>query len=102
MNWCPLLLNEQSKSMAKIHIELIYATPKQQDLREMQVEQGTTLWEAIEQSGLLSRFPEIDRKTVEIGIFSKIKSRDTLLREGDRVEIYRPLLIDPKDARRKR
>jgi putative ubiquitin-RnfH superfamily antitoxin RatB of RatAB toxin-antitoxin module len=68
----------------------------------MQVEQGTTIGEAIERSGVLAAFPEIDLATQPVGIYAKKKALDTPLRERDRIEIYRPLVADPKDSRRKR
>jgi putative ubiquitin-RnfH superfamily antitoxin RatB of RatAB toxin-antitoxin module len=61
-----------------------------------------TAKQAIEVSGILERFPEIDLKINKIGIFGKVAKLDTLLTEGDRVEIYRPLIADPKEARKKR
>jgi putative ubiquitin-RnfH superfamily antitoxin RatB of RatAB toxin-antitoxin module len=68
----------------------------------MQVEQGTTIGQAIERSGVLAEFPEIDLGTQPVGIYAKKKPLDTVLRERDRIEIYRPLVADPKDSRRKR
>lgn len=98
-------VSEQKKFMASellksiINIEIVYAQPQQQILHALQVESGCTVEQAIHLSGLLQRFPEIDLKIAKVGIFSKIVSLATPLREQDRVEIYRPLQIDPKKAR---
>ncbi|MGD8784327.1 MAG: RnfH family protein [Thioalkalispiraceae bacterium] len=85
-----------------ILVEVAYAKPEQQVIIPLQVKQGTTLIEAIKLSGILSQFPEIDLDKNKTGIFSKISKPETVLREKDRVEIYRPLIADPKESRRKR
>lgn len=85
-----------------LNIEIVYALPDRQVLKTMQVSAGTTVREAALQSGLEAGFPELDVQTVKLGIFGKLVKDDTVLREKDRVEMYRPLLIDPKEARRKR
>lgn len=85
-----------------ILVEVAYATPEQQVIIPLQVKPGTTLIEAIHDSGILAQFSEIDIDTSKFGIFSKISKPDTVLREKDRVEIYRPLIADPKESRRKR
>jgi len=86
----------------KLHVVVSYATPAQEFLRELAVEQGTTIGAAIEASGVLAAFPDINLVTQPVGIFAKKKTLDTVLRERDRIEIYRPLVADPKDSRRKR
>ena len=86
----------------KLHVVVCYATPAQEFLRELAVEQGTTIGAAIEASGVLAAFPDINLVTQPVGIFAKKKTLDTVLRERDRIEIYRPLVADPKDSRRKR
>lgn len=85
-----------------LNIEIVYGLPDRQILKTMQVSAGTTVREAALQSGLEAEFPELDVQTVKLGIFGKLVKDDTVLREKDRVEMYRPLLIDPKEARRKR
>ncbi len=85
-----------------IHIEVVYATPALQKLITLKVAAGTSAEEAITQSGILDFFPEIDLSSNKIGIFSKACKLDTVLREKDRVEIYRALLADPKEIRRQR
>lgn len=86
----------------RVGIVVCYATPTQEFLREMEVEQGTTIGQAIEASGVLAAFPEINLVTQPVGIFAKKKTLDTVLRERDRIEIYRALVADPKDSRRRR
>lgn len=85
-----------------IHIEVAYARPDTQVIIPVAVPIGTQAQEAIQLSGILNQFPEIDLSNTKIGIFSKIIKPDTVLQERDRVEIYRPLLADPKDSRRAR
>ena len=87
---------------AKIRVEVAYAKLHEQVLLELHVETGTTAQQAIERSGILARFPEIDLEQNKIGIFGKATSLNTPLQEGDRVEIYRPLIADPKEQRKKR
>lgn len=87
----------------KIHVEIIYALPHEQQLQSVEIEPGTTVKQVIELSGLLEKFPEIDLgKTNKVGLFGKLTKLDTVLRDKDRVEIYRPLIADPKEVRRKR
>jgi putative ubiquitin-RnfH superfamily antitoxin RatB of RatAB toxin-antitoxin module len=83
-------------------ISVCYASARVEWLRPMQVEAGTTVGEAIERSGVLEAFPEINLTTQPVGIYAKKKPLDTVLRERDRIEIYRPLVADPKESRRKR
>jgi putative ubiquitin-RnfH superfamily antitoxin RatB of RatAB toxin-antitoxin module len=85
-----------------LQIYVCYATDRREWLHPMQVAPGTTIGEAIEQSGVLQAFPDINLTTQPVGIYAKKKSLDTVLRERDRVEIYRPLVADPKDSRRRR
>ena len=85
-----------------VQVYFCYARAKQEWIRPMQVKPGTTIGEAIEQSGVLQDFPEINLTTQPVGIYARKKTLDTVLRERDRIEIYRPLVADPKDSRRKR
>lgn len=85
-----------------IEIVVCYATSHKEFLHPMRVAPGTTIGQAIEMSGVLEAYPDINLATQPVGIFAKKKTLDTLLRERDRIEIYRPLLADPKDSRRKR
>lgn len=85
-----------------MRVEVAYARPDVQLILPVEVDQGSTAEHAIRQSGVLEKFPEIDLEQNKIGIFSKECKLDQPLRPGDRVEIYRPLLADPKEARRNR
>lgn len=85
-----------------IRIEIAYALPHEQILKSLQVAQGITAEQAIRQSGILEKQPEIDLAKNKIGIFGKLAKLDTALRDKDRVEIYRPLIADPKEVRKKR
>ena len=85
-----------------ITVEVAYAKPEVQVIKTLAVNRGTTVQEAIDQSGILLDFPEIDLAATKVGIFSKITKLDTVLREKDRVEIYRPLIADPKEVRKQR
>lgn len=88
--------------MADIQIEVVYALPDQQKLLTLQVEENCTIEQALKQSGILESFPEIDLAVNKVGIFSRVVKLDEQLREGDRIEIYRPLIADPKEARKKK
>ena len=85
-----------------LEIEVVYVLPGKQVLKKMNVQNGCTAREAVCQSGLDEIFSELDLQTAPLGIFGKSVKDETLLRDKDRIEIYRPLLIDPKEARRKR
>ena len=86
----------------EILIEVAYALPKKQLILPIKVKEGTTAEEAIKISGIIKKFPEIDLNMNQIGIFGKLTQKDHVLRERDRVEIYRPLIADPKEIRRQR
>lgn len=83
-------------------IEVCYALPREQTLIELQLPQGATLGQAIDASGILAQHPEIDLAQQKTGVFGKLKPLDTMLADRDRVEIYRPLIVDPKLARQRR
>jgi putative ubiquitin-RnfH superfamily antitoxin RatB of RatAB toxin-antitoxin module len=89
-------------SDAELHVQVCYAKPDVQILRELSVRRGTTLQDAIRQSGVLDDAPEIDLAVCRVGIHGRLRTLDTILRDCDRIEIYRPLLADPKESRRKR
>lgn len=86
----------------KINIEVVYALPAEQTLFKQSVPEGTTLAEAVQASGIFDKYPEIDLDANKLGIFGKLAKTDTVLRDRDRIEIYRPLIADPREARRKR
>ena len=85
-----------------ISVQVAFATPPTQVVIDLVLQEGTSIAEAIFASGICAQFPEIDPETLPAGVWGKIRSRDYMLREGDRVEIYRELKADPKDARRSR
>ena len=84
------------------HIQLCYALPDKAVVIDLDIEVGCTLEEVIGKSGVLAQFPEIDLTQNKIGIYGKLKSLDTVARDGDRIEIYRPLQADPMESRRRR
>lgn len=86
----------------KINIEVVYALPDEQILLKQTVPAGTTIAEAVQSSGVLARHPEIDLSINKLGLFGKLSKADAVLRDKDRIEIYRPLIADPKEVRRKR
>lgn len=86
----------------RMDIEVAYALPYQQTVLTMTVLPNTTVRDAIIQSGILARFPEIDLAVNKIGIYSRLVKGDETLNQGDRIEIYRPLIADPKEIRKKR
>ncbi len=88
--------------MSEINVEVMYALPNEQSLLKVKVPQGTTIEQAIRLSGVLDKHPEIDLAKNKLGIFGKLSKADAVLRDRDRVEIYRPLIADPKEIRRQR
>lgn len=90
------------ESEAQITVQLCYVAPQLQFLRPVQVAPGATIRQAIHLSGLLEMVPELDLTQLKVGIYSKLKNLDTVLTERDRIEVYRPLLVDPMVARRTR
>jgi putative ubiquitin-RnfH superfamily antitoxin RatB of RatAB toxin-antitoxin module len=87
---------------AELQVYVTYMLPQSEFIRPLRVAPGTTIGQAIERSGVLASFPDINLVTQPVGIYSKKKTLETELRDRDRVEIYRPLVADPKDSRRKR
>lgn len=85
--------------MDEINVEVVYGTAHKQYLQRLSVSAGTTARQAVLQSGIAEVFPQADLTGAPLGIFGKVVKDDTVLREKDRVEIYRPLLLDPKEAR---
>jgi putative ubiquitin-RnfH superfamily antitoxin RatB of RatAB toxin-antitoxin module len=83
-------------------VEVAYATPARQEIIEVSVRPGTTVEQVIHESGMLARFPEIELTRQRVGIFGETARLQDAVHNGDRVEIYRPLVADPKEARRKR
>lgn len=89
-------------TMNQINIEIAYALPDRYYLKSFNVDEGTMVQTAILQSGILQQFTDIDLRQNKVGIFSRPAKLTDTLKDGDRVEIYRPLLADPKEIRRKR
>ena len=89
-------------NVEKISVEVAYALPERQVIISLSVKQGATLEQAILSSGIMDQFPEIDLGRNKVGIFGKPGKLADILRAGDRVEIYRALTVDPKEARRRR
>lgn len=88
--------------MSEIRVEVVYALPERQYLRTVRLEEGSTVEQAIVASGLLELRKDIDLKSNKVGVYSRpVKLADTIS-DGDRIEIYRPLIADPKELRRQR
>lgn len=85
-----------------IHVEVVYALPHEQRVFTLVVNKAMKVEEIIAQSGVLELYPEIDLKENKVGVYSRNVRLDATVRDGDRIEIYRPLLADPKEIRRKR
>ncbi|MBK9623500.1 MAG: RnfH family protein [Rhodocyclaceae bacterium] len=85
-----------------IRIEVVYALPTRQAVVKLRMPAQSTVLAAIAASGLLQKYPEIDLEKNKLGVFAKLVKADAILRDQDRVEIYRPLIADPKEVRKKR
>jgi putative ubiquitin-RnfH superfamily antitoxin RatB of RatAB toxin-antitoxin module len=88
--------------MANLRIEVEYALPAGQDCVTLELRPGATAADAVVASGLLERHPEIDLGRSRMGIYGRVVAKQARLADGDRVEVYRPLLVEPKEARRRR
>lgn len=82
-------------------VGIAYASSSRQVWLNVEVPEGATVKDAIERSGILKQFPEIDLEQQKVGVFSKLSKLDAVLEDGDRVEIYRPIICDPKTVKRK-
>lgn len=92
--------DSSSEEAPEIVVEVAYARPEAQRIVQLRVPEGTTLLEAVQRSGIIEFFPEIDLENADFGIFGKVERKhDRVLRAWDRVEIYRPLQVDPKAKR---
>jgi hypothetical protein len=87
---------------AMLSIEVCYALPNEQVLIPVELPEGATVQQALDASGILQRCPQIDLAKQKVGVFGKLKPLDAVLADHDRVEIYRPLIVDPKAARQRR
>ena len=86
----------------KVHVEVVYARNERQKAVPLTLAEGATVQQAIERSGLLAEFPEIDLGKNKLGVWNKLAKPDQTLRDQDRVEIYRALIADPKEVRKQR
>ena len=84
----------------KVTVEVVFAAPDRQELVSLELEQGVTVTDAIRESRLQELFAQVDFDALEVGIWGRVVERGTVLHDGDRIELYRPLERDPKDARR--
>ena len=85
-----------------INVEVVYAANAQQKIVRLKVDDDCTVQSAIDRSGLLQMYPEIDLAANKVGVWNKLSKLDAVLRDLDRVEIYRPLIADPKEVRKRR
>jgi hypothetical protein len=90
------------KMAEMLNVEVCYALADKQEIVRLRLPEGATLGQALEASGLLAKYPEIDAKKNKFGIYGKLTKVDAPLRDHDRVEIYRPLIADPKEVRKQR
>ncbi len=87
---------------SKIKIEVTYALPDKQTLLALDVEPNSTIEQCIKQSNIQQKYPDIDLSKNKVGIWSRTKKLHEQVNDGDRIEIYRPLIADPKEVRRRR
>ena len=85
-----------------MRVEVVYITPERQFVEAIDVPQGASVQQAVDASGVVKVFPELTGEDFPVGVYGRKVTLESILEAGDRVEIYRPLLIDPKEARRKR
>lgn len=85
-----------------VNVEVVFGLPKKQSLLALKVSSGSTVLEAIEASGIQKIYAEIDLKENKVGVWNKACKLTDILNDGDRVEIYRPLIADPKEVRKRR
>ncbi len=85
-----------------MEVEVVYALPEGEDSVRVRLAPGATAGDAVHASGILARHPDIDLGRNKLGVYGKVVAPDARLTDGDRVEIYRPLAMDPKEARRRR
>lgn len=103
------VVKEKAEEKELITVEVVYGLPHRQQLTELTVPYGTTAFEAVVQSGIAEQFPEIDLETAKMGIFGQAlgtkglkQPKEQVLESRDRIEIYRPLIADPKEVRKRR
>ncbi len=91
-----------SEQLEQIMVEVAYALPEKQTLLSINVDEGCTAIDAVKLSGMADLYPDMDFEQLQLGIFSNSCTQDQILNAGDRVEIYRPLIADPKEVRKRR
>lgn len=91
-----------STANEQVTVEVAYALPERHFLRAFEVPASCTIYDAVMRSGVTTQFPELDLESLALGVFGKVVDRNQLVKAGYRIEIYRPLIIDPKEVRRKR
>ena len=94
--------NNSAENTSLIDIEVVYALPEEQSLVTVKVAEGTEIKDAIENSMILEGYPELELDKLEVGIFGKMAKLTQKVRDRDRIEIYRPLIADPKEVRKRR
>jgi putative ubiquitin-RnfH superfamily antitoxin RatB of RatAB toxin-antitoxin module len=96
------VMNEESIAVAQLAIEVVYGTPTRQEIISCIIEPNTTIEQAILRSGIIEEFPEIDLAVNNVGIWNRAAKLKDIVKDLDRIEIYRPLLADPKEVRKRR
>lgn len=96
------IMNEESSEQEQLTIEVVYGTPTHQEIISCTVEPHTTIEQAILASGIVDVFPEIDLSVNNVGIWNRVAKLTDLVNDLDRIEVYRPLLADPKEVRKRR
>jgi len=96
------VMSEESNVQEQLAIEVVYGTPTRQEIISCTVEPNTTLEQAILASGIVEEFPEIDLTVNNVGIWNRAAKLTDIVKDLDRIEIYRPLLADPKEVRKRR
>jgi putative ubiquitin-RnfH superfamily antitoxin RatB of RatAB toxin-antitoxin module len=89
-------------SQSQVRVEVVLAMPERQEIIPLDLDSGSTVEDAIEQSAIVEKFPGFELDPGKVGVFGGKVPMDQVLRDGDRVEIYRPLIVDPKEVRRQR
>ncbi|MCP4414172.1 MAG: RnfH family protein [Gammaproteobacteria bacterium] len=97
-----MAVESTSEQTEQIIVEVAYAFPETQSLLSINVDEGCTAIEAVKLSGMADLYPDMDMEQLQLGIFSKSCTHEHILKAGERVEIYRPLIADPKEVRKKR
>ena len=96
------VMNEGDVAAAQLSIEVVYGTPQRQEIVNVEVDDGTSIEQAIMASGIIEEFPEIDLTVNNVGIWNRAAKLKDIVKDLDRIEIYRPLIADPKEVRKRR